>query len=144
MARSRLLTSARGFTILETMVASVIGGVVAVGTLMSFVAAGRIMQTQDNMAVAEASAMAQETVERFRNNIACDGFWFDASCNYIGPAGWTADPLPPAPSGGSESILNSVSQRCYRVNPADCGGGLGSCFTVDVTVCWNSEPTCPC
>ena len=146
MSRPLRLASDRGFTILEVMVASVIAGVIAVGTMMSFVAAGRIMGVQDNMAVAEAAQFSQQSVEHFRNDIACQAPWFDAAtCAYVGPVNvWAADPLPPAPSGGSESILQTVSQRCYRVNPSDCGGGPGSCFAVDVTVCWNSEPTCPC
>ena len=139
------LGSNRGFTILEVLVASVIGGVVAAGTLMSFVTAGRIMAVQKNLSVAEATTFGQESMEHFRNHIACMPPWFDVNCAYVGPAGWAADPLPPAPGGGTESILNTVARRCYRVNQADCGSGLGGCFAVDVAVCWNNNlAACPC
>ena len=135
----------RGFTILEVLVASVIGTVVAAGTLMSFVTAGRIMAVQENLSIAEATTYGQESMEHFRNHIACQPPWFDVTCNYVGPAGWVRDDLPNAPGGGSESILATTARRCYRVVPANCGSGANSCYSVDVRVCWNNAlANCPC
>ncbi|MBI4342303.1 MAG: type II secretion system protein [Candidatus Omnitrophica bacterium] len=137
--------SERGFTILEIMVASVIAGTVAAGTLMSFVAAGQMIAVQKNLSVAEATTYSQDSMEHFRNHIACQPPWFDVNCNYIGPAGWVADSLPPTPSGGSESILSTTARRCYRVTPSNCGSGPNSCFAVEVRVCWNNDlVNCPC
>ena len=138
-------TSDQGFTLLEVMVASVIAGVVAAGTLVSFVAAGRMMAVQDNVSVEEATTYGQESLEHFRNHIACEPPWFNAACSYVGPVGWTADPLPNPAGGGSESILKTVAKRCYLVTPSDCGDGPSSCYSVDVRVCWNNDlGNCPC
>ena len=139
--------SSQGFTILEIMVASVIAGVVALGTLTSFVTAGRIMAGQNNLAISEATMYTQDSMEYFRSNIACQAPWFDPNCTYIGPLGWTDVNalLPNAATGGSESILGTTAKRCYLITPNDCGGGPNSCYSVEVRVCWNNAlVNCPC
>ena len=135
----------RGFTILEVMIASVIAGVVAAGTLMSFVAAGRMMDVRNNMSTVEATTLGQDSMEHFRNHIACQPPWFDVNCTYIWPAGWFLDPF--IGGGGSESILGAAARRCYQVTSNDCGTGIpNSCFIVDVRVCWTGDlvGACPC
>ena len=143
----RWVASQHGFTIMEIMVASIIATVVAAGTLTSFVTAGRIMAAQSNLSVAEANTYAQDSVEYFRNNIACQAPWFDGNCNYVGPAGWVSDNLPNAPGGGSESVLGTTAKRCYRVQPVAAGAcaTANGCYSVEVRVCWNNAlVNCPC
>lgn len=135
-----------GFTLLEIVAASVTIAVVTSGTFMAYVAASRMTRAQNEPGVAEANLYARETIERFRNLIACDSPWFDlTTCNPSAglPTAWTADPLPV--SAGSQSILNTGASRCYRVTSQDCDGigGVDDCLAVEVRVCWNGDP-CPC
>ena len=136
-----------GFSLLEVLVASVITLVVVVGTAAAFVTAARMTRAQSNTGNIEAAGYARETVERFRNMIACDSPWFDpATCAPTSiPAGWQPDPLPGA--AGSESILATGMLRCYRVTQQDCDGvgGVGDCLAVEARVCWNNDlANCPC
>ena len=135
----------RGFTMIELLMATVILTVAIAGIMAARVTVSQIMRNQRNVSFAEASGYAQQTAERFRNDIACDSGWFDANCD-VDPAalpGWTADPLP---AGGSESIMtiDPTAKRCYRVVPAPAGScGTESCLQMDVRVCWHETP-CPC
>jgi hypothetical protein len=128
---------------LELLVASVVSVVVAGGTFMAFVAAARMRGEESNPATAEAAAYAQQTVERFRNRVACQGSpWFDPACNPTLPAGWQSDPF--VGGGGTESILTGPARRCYQVQPFDCDGDGtdGDCLQMDVTVCWGDLTGC--
>src|SRR3990167_7537129 len=90
----------RGLTLLEVVIASLVASIVAGGTLMAFVASTRMTTSQDLMTSAEASALAQQTIERFRNEV-------DATTTELADRvglGWVNDPLPGG--GGSESNLN--------------------------------------
>ena len=84
----------------------------------------------------EASGYAEQTLERFRNMIACDtgggGEWFDTTCAATALPAGVADPLPI----GSE--LPGGATRTHTVVPADCDGvgGVGDCFRVIVNVTW--------
>ena len=138
-----------GFTLIEVLVASAIGAVVAGGSVMAVVAASRMLRAQSGSGSAEAAQYAQQTLERFRNMIACSPPWFDAvTCAPVIapgglPTGWTNDPLPLA-TPGTETILTTVSKRCYKVTPQDCDGAPGNdCFNVEAQVCWNGT-ACPC
>ena len=136
---------ARGFTLVEVLVASVIASVVAGGTLASYVAAARMMRAQSNPASGEAAGYAQDTIERYRNSVACDNAaWFNpANCAPALPAGWQADLLPGG--GGTDSILNTGARRCFRLTPQNCDTNPADndCIQIDVQVCWNGAP-CPC
>lgn len=143
-----------GFTLTEVLIAAAIGAVVAWGTAAAFIAAGRMLKTQSMTAFAEASAYAQQTLERHRNRIACDDPWFDPStCNYTGLTTWQNDPLvdaagnPYSDSAGTESIFNNALppgvQRRFCVTPDNCGGAAGDCLKVQVHVCWNGSTACP-
>ena len=148
MAGGRGLLMARrgpGFTLVEVVVAGAVASVIAWGAVSAFVAAGRMMSAQDSMATAEAATLAQETLDRFRNRVACDD-WFNQPGCAINPAvlnTWTDDPLPGG--AGTESIQSPPgAQRRYCLQSADCDGvaGPGDCLNVQVRVCWGGT-VCP-
>ena len=137
----------RGFTLIEVIIASLITSVVAAGTFMAFVAAARMNRVQNNPQNAEAADYAQQTIERFRSNIACGGTWFDANCGQTLPVGWQDDPLPAAAGAGNRSLLAlpgavaPLRRYCVKpANPIDCAAG--DCYSVQVKVCWNGT-VCP-
>ncbi|MBI3010979.1 MAG: prepilin-type N-terminal cleavage/methylation domain-containing protein [Candidatus Omnitrophica bacterium] len=139
---------AAGFSLVEVLVASAVGAVVVGGSMMAFVAASRMMQTQNTPAFSEAAGYAQQTLEKYRNMIACDSPWFVAGTCLPSaslPTTWTEDPLPLSGSGGTESFLSTGAKRCYRVTSQDCDGasGVGDCFAVEAQVCWNGA-SCSC
>ena len=129
----------------EVVIASLVASIVAGGTLMAFVTAARMTASQDPVANAEASALAQETVEKFRNFVGDDAMWNNwLTANADGS--WHSDP-PVVGSGGSESKLTVAgAKRCYRVTPADCDGdgAADDCVAVQSRVCWNNVSNCPC
>jgi len=134
----------RGLTLVEVVIASLVASIVAGGTLMAFVASTRMTTSQDLMTNAEASALAQEAVEQFRNRVAADDTWLSIQAALTANDGWVAEPLPA--TGGTESKLNAGAKRCYRVRAADCDGvgGAGDCYAVQSRVCWNDVSNCPC
>ncbi|MBI4004127.1 MAG: hypothetical protein HY353_03815 [Candidatus Omnitrophica bacterium] len=132
---------------MEVVIASLVASIVAGGTLMAFVASARMTTSQDLMTNAEASALAQEAVEQFRNRVTADPgdvMWWQTQAALTANDGWVAEPLPA--TGGSESKLNAGAKRCYRVRAADCDGvgGAGDCYAVQSRVCWNDVSNCPC
>ncbi|MBI3322041.1 MAG: prepilin-type N-terminal cleavage/methylation domain-containing protein [Candidatus Omnitrophica bacterium] len=136
-----------GFTLIEIVIAAAIGAVVTWGTMAAFVAAARMSRAHDNPGFSEANLYAQQTVERFRNLIACGSPWFDpVTCQPSAalPIAWTTHVLPAG--GGTESILHTPARRCYRVTPQDCDGvgGAGDCFSMEARVCWKDLTGCPC
>ena len=137
----------RGLTLLEVIIASLVASIVAGGTLMAFVTAAKMTTSQDLMTNAEASALAREAVEQFRNRVTADEAdvtWWQNQAALTANDGWVAEPLPA--TGGSESKLNIGAKRCYRVRAADCDGvgGAGDCYAVQSRVCWNDVSNCPC
>jgi type II secretory pathway pseudopilin PulG len=134
-----------GFTLVEVMVAGVVASVITLGAVSAFVSAGRMMRAQDSMALAEAATLAQNTLERLQNRVACDD-WFNQPGCAVNPAllnVWTDDPLPGG--AGTESIQNPPgAQRRYCLQPADCDGvaGPGDCLTSRVRLCWDGT-VCP-
>ena len=144
---ARQARSAGGFTLLEVVVAGMISALVAGGTMAAFITAARISQAQSNPGNAEAVGYARDTVDRLRNLVACDaGQWYSgAGCTPAIPGGWVAEPIAFG-GGGSQSILNVPTRRCYQAQPADCdGNGVnGDCVSVEVRVCWNDLANCPC
>ena len=126
------------------MLASVITSVVAAGTMMSLVAAARMQADPNAPQTVEAADFAQQTIERFRSNIACrqpgdPTGWFDATCAATLPVGWQDDPIPAG--AATESILPAERRYCVQPTPpAECAAG--NCYTIQVQVCWNGAP-CP-
>ena len=120
-------------TILESLMGATIIGLVVAGTMAAFVTA--IAIARNAIFATEAAAFAVQTVERFRNHIACDDAWFGVNCGFAAAIPWTADPLPGGPLG---STLPGGA-RVYRVNPGldDFNGdGLPDYLVVDVQVSW--------
>lgn len=137
-----------GFTLAEVLISSFIGAVVTAGTMAAFVAAARMLRDQADFASAEATAYAVQTLERLRNQVACDSPWFTPPCSATNlPTNWTTDPFQAfdgsAYDGGTESMLKAPpgpARRCYRVR-SDCGG---DCYRAEVAVCWADTSGCPC
>jgi len=140
--------------LLEVLVASVVASVVAVGTAAAFVTASRMTRERNNPTFAEASVHAQQTLDQFRNQLACDNAaWFNpANCQVVLPAG-----LPPTWTSAGEGLPNTGpgmlandfpgAKRCYRVTRVlNCGGGalVPDCLRVEVRVCWTDVVNCPC
>jgi len=143
MTRSR---RERGFiTLAEVLVASAITSIVAAGLMGVFVAAARLHRVDGSPSAAEASAFGEQTMELFRNMVACDSAWFDPTTCGPGaglPATWTDLPLPGG--GGTETMRGAGAVRRYCVTPRECDGvaPAGDCYTVRVTVCWDGT-SCP-
>ena len=138
--------ASRGYTLLEILVASIIGSVVVGGTFVAFVTAARIVRAQNSPAVIEATDLAQDSIARFRNNIACDSPWFKvATCTATAlPAGWQNDPFPGG-GAGSQSIQNTAlaaRRYCIRADDCDGVGGTGDCIVFRARICWNGT-ACP-
>lgn len=122
----------QGHSLAEVLIASVIMAVLAGGMMLSFLAAVRVSQRASTSI--EESSYAQQTLERYRNMIACGAEWFDASCKakVSGLPESAADPLPAgALYGGS---------REYTVTREDCDGvgGPGDCLKVVAQVTWEA------
>ncbi len=131
MSRSR-----RGMTLVEVVIASVVGALVAGGTMLAFVMAMN-MTRQGSADEAEAMFYTEQTLERFRNRMACDDPWFDpARCSSNGAAG--PDTLPTPPPNVNSSLLREQAVRDYEIVPEDCDGvgGPGDCYRVTARVQW--------
>ena len=110
-----LLSGERGLTLVEIVAASVIGALVAGGTMMAFVTAQKLTQIASTQV--EATYYSQQTLERFRNKIACrqagegsGDTWFDEACQGSAPVGKTKEQLP---AGASRWVV----EREYEVSP---------------------------
>ena len=131
-------TTHRGFSLIEIVAASVIGALVAGGTMTAFVMTVKFSQKASSHT--EATQLAQQTLERFRDRVACrqsgqtqSDTWYDTSCNADAPAGSTTDSIP------ASSVLPKFSgARTYKVVPADCDGdgSAGDCMKVVTKVTW--------
>ena len=124
----------RGLTLVEVVVAAVIGALVAGGTLMAFVMAQQLTQIASTQV--ESVYHAQQTVDRFRTRIACrqvgetSDAWLNEECNAMTPFTKT-DTLPTDSSG-------SVISREYEVVPVDLDppDGKVDYFKVVTKVTW--------
>lgn len=126
----------RGVTLIEIIAASVIGTLLAGGTMMAFVLAAKNART--SLIEVEAAGLAQQTLEKYRNKIACDSGWYapaDPACDPTTlPLANTDDALLPG-----TPLLEYGGTRKYTVTQADCDGNLvpGDCLQVKVKVEWN-------
>ena len=148
----------QGFTLIEIIAAAAVAAVVAGGSMLALVAASRMMRQGDTPAIAEAGGYAQQTIEKFRNMIACDSPWFTpGTCTpNLAPGGmptnWVEDPLPDRDPANTESFLDlaaatpKTARRCYRVRSRDCDAGASpdDCFEIEVKVLWNQTPAPAC
>ena len=116
-----------GLTLIEVLVAMVILGVLAGGTLMVLLTA---IQISKQAGLSQSTIfLAQQTTERLRNKIACrqlgeaaSDTWYDGSP--------TCDPTPPV--GVQTDVVTGAT---YEVTPVDCDGvgGPGDCLQLQVT-----------
>ncbi len=124
----RTMLTRNGMTLVELIAAAVIGSAIAGGTLMAFTTAVRLSQRSSNNV--QVAQYAQETLEKFRNHVACDDRqWYDATtCQPLSPSG--VDALP-------SSHPSYVTARTYQVTPKDLdGNGVNESSEVQVTVNW--------
>ena len=129
----------RGFSLIEIIAASVIGALVAGGTMTAFVMTVRFSQKAGSHT--EAAQLAQQTLEKFRDRVACrkagqtqnDAWYDETNCAADAPAGSTGDPIP-----GSSVLSRFGGARTYKVEPADCDGdgSAGDCVKVVTKVTW--------
>jgi hypothetical protein len=142
------MRNAKGLSLLEVLIAALIGMVVAGGTMLAFTTAEKVSVGASG--AVEAADFAQQTIERFRNRIACDDEeWFDpATCQAVASAamtGWTFDPvdatdgLPDSP--GTLSMIGQGGSRQYKVTEVDCDGDdiVGDCLQVEAKVTWTQR-----
>ena len=129
---------------MEIMVSTVIGGLMAGGVMLAFLTSMKLSGGASN--IAEAAFYTQQTLERFRNKIACrqtgegaTDTWYDTSCNPASPidAGPQNDVLP----GTAPIKVNFGATRQYQVTSVDCDGvgGAGDCLQVEAKGTW-TEP----
>ena len=124
----------RGFTMLEVIVAAAIGALLAGGTMVAFMMTSKMSMDASNKS--EAAYLTQQTMERFRNKVACDeSRWFDASCKSTMTGAWIDDPIP---AGAAPSVAGFAANRQYKVEPADCDGDgtVGDCLKVVTKLSW--------
>lgn len=137
--------SLRGFTLIESLAASMIVPVVVGGTLAAYVTAARLAQSQDEGATVEALSYARQFLEEARNHVAKDDGWFASQAGQ----GWhvTPDSLPAPGTTGTSSIVMFGAVRKFCVAPRDCDGDntTGDCHAVHVRVCWQgiAAGNCP-
>jgi len=128
----RLLADHQGFNLVEIIAASVIGALLAGGAMTAFVMS--VKTSQQASGKTEAVQLAQQTIEKFRNQIACNSSWFKPTdCEPGTLPSNEGDPLPPT------SVLPMFGgSRNYTVTEEDCDGvgGPGDCLKVTTTVTW--------
>ncbi len=117
-----------GFSLIEVTVASVLGALVAGGTMLAFVTATRLSHGSSDEAL--AADFAGQGLETYRNHVACDdGTWFaSTTCAAQTTTPESNVPLPALPSG----------TRTVTATPADCDGDtvLGDCLQVVAKITW--------
>lgn len=129
---------ARGITLIEMLAAAMILSMLAGGTLMGFATASRI-STQTSGRT-EAGYLAQQTLEKYRNRVACaltsgeasskTAWYDDIACAPNVPPGTQVEGIP------ATTPPSTASSRKYWVSPVDCDGvgGAGDCLEVRVEV----------
>lgn len=128
--RANRVDGQRGFTLLEIVVASLIGVVVAGGTMTAVLLATR--QTSSALHRVDMAGLFQQGFEEVRNGVYCGSAYFDATC---------------APQPASESVdltdhpilkLDPSATMTRDVIPADLDAdGTPDGVKVTLTLTWN-------
>lgn len=129
----------RGFTLLEVLVGSVIFTVMVGGMALAFATAMQLVNKAPRDT--EALLLAHQTIERYRNKVACRqpgetpaDTWFTGACAPDAPAGWTSDPVP---AGAASTVGGQNPLRQYQVTPTDIDrDGQTDYVVVKVTMRW--------
>ena len=126
----------RGITLLEILIAAVIAAVVVGGTMTAFLSATTVSEVSSEEV--GSAAYAQQTIERFRNKVACrqsteltTDTWFDNACAPAAPSGVVTD-------GDLSGSGIPGATRQYQVVAVDCDGDgtAGDCLQVESKVHW--------
>ena len=118
-------------TLLELTAAAVLGSLIAGATMMAFMTATKVSrQSSTNRDLMPA---VQETLEKYRNRIACDDPWFNLATCVMAAQNAVNEPAPLAPS-----LLAMGGTRDYTMTPADCDGDgtVGDCYRASVHINW--------
>jgi Tfp pilus assembly protein PilV len=112
---------------LEVLIASVTLAMVAGGSMSAFITAVRI--SRDGGVSSENAFLAQQTMERYRNKIACRQTAESGTDTWYGPGAGCAA----APPVGAQT--DAISGADFTVTPIDCDGvaGPGDCLEMQVT-----------
>ena len=134
-----MMDSERGVTLIEVIAAAVIGSVIAGGTMVAFVTALNISQRASQ--ATELDYLAQQTMERFRNRIACDDTWFAAPGCTAAAIPPTDDPIPAtAPIQKFPPTSRKFTMTPGPDSPADTDTDPDY-YIMQVRACAN-DPTC--
>lgn len=108
----------RGMTLLELLVSAAILTVIVGGTMAAFGAAVKLSHQAPRDA--EGLLLGHQTIERFRNKVACrqpsetpSDTWFSGACAADRPSGWVSDPV--VVQGVGTSVRNLNVRREYQV-----------------------------
>lgn len=126
----------RGVTLVEIVVASVLATLIVGGTMLAFLMSAMLAQ-RHTPNQAEGVFYAQQTIDRFRNRMACDDPWFagSANCSFQTPLRDQRDDIKP---DTSPLLRAPGGSRRYTVQPVDLDrDGFTDYYQMTVKVCWN-------
>ncbi len=125
----------KGVTLVEILISSVIGALIAGGTMTAFMLAAR--NTRASMGHADMAALFQESFEKIRNSVSCENsLYFDGSCNPVTVPG--ANDNDPIPASHPFKQWDPAATRTVDVEAYDCDGLPGNdCLKVIVKIHWD-------
>ena len=117
-------------TLIELTAAAVIGSLIAGATMMAFMTATKVSRQSSTQR--DLMPAAQETLEKYRNRIACDDPWFNPATCVMAAQNAVAEALT------APSLLAMGGTRDYTMTPADCDGDtvVGDCYRASVHINW--------
>ena len=131
----------QGMTLVEIVTASVLAALLVGGTMMAFVSATKGVHHSSGRG--EATFLALQTLEGYRNQVACrqgaetqSQAWFNAACQADAPVGNNAEALPM----DADLAKFPNASRQYQITPRDCDGDsiVGDCLQMTVKVHWDA------
>ena len=124
-------------TLIEVLAASVIGALLAAGTILALVMGVKL--SRGSVMSGDAAAYAAQTIERNRNHIACDDAWFGGDCTYTETTAQQNDALALPTDSTLKPLPDANRIREFQMQPADCDGdgNQGDCYRMRVHVHWD-------
>jgi len=124
----------KGITLVEILVSSIIGALIAGGTMTAFLLAAR--NTRASMGHADMAALFQESFEKIRNSVSCENSpYFDGNCNPVTVPGLNDN--DPIPAEHPLKRWDPTATRTVGVEAHDCDGLPGNdCLKVIVKIHW--------
>lgn len=117
----------RGLTLMEVLVSLVLLTLVAGGTMIGFMLAGRV--SQESVTGSQSVAEATQTLEKFRNRVACRQAGETAADTWFGPAGATPC-VSDAPIGAQPDVLEASSYSPFLDPTRDLSNSAKREYTV--------------